>query len=331
MRRAVSLYSYQQAYYLRELTLEQCVQVAVAAGAEGIEVIGEQMMPGFPALDVAFYASWKQWMRRYGAIPLVHDMFLDIQVRKNRPLDFDGQVELLRRNIQHTARLGCRYLRMVVTTPPEVVAQVIPYATKHSVVPLLEVHTPWHIEHEWIQQHLEVYSRFGPDMVGIIPDFGIFVARFPRLQGEHALRAGARPEIVKHIIQAYDAASGGATGPADLGFLIEDVGKMGGSAADIALAKDASRHVWSPPATLLGVMPYVHHVHGKFWEMTNEGQEYSIPYPQLITTLRQGGYDGYITSEYEGQLWLRDIDQVDEVGAVGHHQAMLARLINEGR
>jgi sugar phosphate isomerase/epimerase len=329
MRRAVSFYSYQQTYYLRELTLEQCVQTAVATGAKGIEVIAEQMMPGFPDLDDTFYASWHEWMERYGAIPLVHDMFLDVQLHRGRPLDLNGQFEMLRRDIRHASRLGCQYLRMVVTTPPEVVARAIPYAAEQSVVLLLEVHTPWHVEHEWIQRHLEVYSRFGPEVCGIIPDFGIFVARFPRLQGEYALRSGVRPEIVRHVMDVYDAASGTASGPTDLSFLVTDVLQLGGEPIDVAFAKEASRHVWSNPSTLLDVMPYVHHVHAKFWEMTDDGDEYSIPYTELIETLRAGQYDGYLASEYEGQLWLRDIDEVDEIGAVRRHQDMLARLLNE--
>lgn len=332
MHRAVSFYSYQQAYYLRELTLEQCIETTVGFGADGIETLAEQMMPGFPDLDDYFYSTWHHWMQRYHATPLVHDMFLDLQLFSGRELSPAEQIELLKRDIRHTARLGCRFLRMVVLTPPDVVAACISYAEKYSVALLLEVHTPWHIEHEWIQQHLETYARFGPHNVGIIPDFGIFVAKFPRLQGERALRTGVRPDIVEHVIGSYDAACGGRTGPADLSSLVADVQSMGGGPAEVGFAREASRHVWSNPESLLDVMSYVHHVHAKFWEVTEtcDGlREYSIPYPELIATLRKGCYTGYLSSEYEGQLWLRDIDQVDEIGAVRAHQQMLSDLIDE--
>ena len=54
IKRSVSLYSYQQAYYLGQLDLEGCVAAAAAAGAKGIELIPEQMPVG------RFPNPWKQ-------------------------------------------------------------------------------------------------------------------------------------------------------------------------------------------------------------------------------------------------------------------------------
>lgn len=54
IKRGVSLYSFQEEYFLLKLTLEQCIAKAAEIGANGIEIIGEQMVPGFPKLTDAF-------------------------------------------------------------------------------------------------------------------------------------------------------------------------------------------------------------------------------------------------------------------------------------
>ena len=48
VKRGISLYSYQEEYFLRKLTLEQCIAKASAIGALGIETLAEQMMRASP-------------------------------------------------------------------------------------------------------------------------------------------------------------------------------------------------------------------------------------------------------------------------------------------
>ena len=50
IKRAVSLYSYQEEYFLRKMSLEDCIAAAAATGATGIELIGEQSVAGCPKL-----------------------------------------------------------------------------------------------------------------------------------------------------------------------------------------------------------------------------------------------------------------------------------------
>ena len=67
IKRSISLYSYQQAYYLGQLDLEGCVAAAAATGATGIELIPEQMPVGnFPNPRRDDIAWWKDLMAKYG-------------------------------------------------------------------------------------------------------------------------------------------------------------------------------------------------------------------------------------------------------------------------
>ena len=45
--------------------------------------------------------------------------------------------------------------------------------------------------------------------------------------------------------------------------------------------------------------------------------------------LKQGGYDGYICSEYEGNRWIEDAEEPNSVEQVRRQQEMLKQLIGE--
>lgn len=50
-------------------------------------------------------------------------------------------------------------------------------------------------------------------------------------------------------------------------------------------------------------MPFVKHVHGKFFGIDANGEEPSVPVRQLVRQLVENGYSGAISSEYEGWHW----------------------------
>ena len=55
------------------------------------------------------------------------------------------------------------------------------------------------------------------------------------------------------------------------------------------------------PKVLMEHMPYIIHCHGKFYEMTDDCEESTIDYPGVLKVLTEGGYEGYISAEYEGK------------------------------
>jgi len=63
--------------------------------------------------------------------------------------------------------------------------------------------------------------------------------------------------------------------------------------------------------------------------MTEELREYSIPYEEVIPVLIQGGYDGYIDSDYEGQRHTQDAIETDSCEQVRRHHVMLRGLFGE--
>lgn len=322
IKRGVSLYSFQEEYFLRKMSLQDCIAASARMGALGIETLAEQMMPGFPNLSDAFYDQWHAWMDQYGATPTCHDMFLDTKMYKNRLLTEDEMLASVIRDLKHANRLGCTVMRCIVTTPPEIMAKAAPYAEQYNVRMGIEIHAPFNFEHEWIQRHLETYHKVGSPFLGIIPDMGIFEKRFPRVRSERYIRQGAHPLIVQYISEVYARHIGASS-------LLDDVKKMGANKLDLAMANDIQHMTFVNPRQLLEYMPLIFHVHGKFNEMLEDYTEYSIPYEEVIPVLVEGGYTGYISSEYEGNRHIQDAFAVDSVEQVQRQQVMLKRLLGE--
>jgi sugar phosphate isomerase/epimerase len=327
IKRGVSLYSYQEEYFLRKMSLEDCIAASATFGANGIELIPEQMIPGFPHVSDAFVADWFGWMEKYGTTPSATDLFLDTKRYPDRWLTLDEQVASFHRDIDIAVTLGAKNVRAIINTPPEVMAGAAPYAEEKGVRLLLEVHAPFHYSHPWIEEHLEVMHRTGSPALGLMPDMGTFVERFPRVVSDRAVRDGADPKLVDYIVKTYDDHG-------DTHALMDIMNYRHGGPLEVGLARQATHYIWSDPRAMLEHMPLIGHIQAKFYEMTLDettgaGVEYSIPYDQIVPVLIEGGFDGYLSSEYEGNRHIQDAFPVDSVEQVRRQHALFARLLGE--
>ncbi|MFG1681194.1 sugar phosphate isomerase/epimerase family protein [Nonomuraea sp. NPDC049269] len=322
IQRGVSLYSFQEEYFLRTMSLEDCIRAAAGIGARGIEIIPEQSIPGYPHLTDEFVDAWFGWMHKYDTTPVATDLFLDTKLYPGRWLTLEEQVASVHRDIDIAVRLGATVIRAIINTPPEVMEAAAPYAEEKGVRLLLEVHAPFHYSHPWIEQHLEVMHRLDTPALGLMPDMGTYVRRFPRVVSERALRDGAKPELVDLIVKTYDDHG-------DSHALMDIVNYRGGGPVDFGLARQATHYIWSDPKLMLSYMPLIGHIQAKFYEMTDDGVEYSIPYDEIVPLLVEGGFDGYLSSEYEGNRHIQDAYPVDSVEQVRRQHAMFARLLGE--
>jgi hypothetical protein len=322
IKRGVSLYSYQEEYFLRKLTLEQCIAKSAQIGALGIESIAEQMMPGFPNLSDGFYRQWHEWMQRYGTTSVCHDMFLDTKKYPDRLLNEDECIASIERDLKHANRIGAKVMRVLIFVDPELLAKCIPLAEKYDVRMGLEVHAPWHFDHPWIMRHMEVILRERTMHMGFVPDCGIFTKRLPRVVRDRALRQGGTRKILDFVCESYE---NGIMAE----YTIFEARRMGGNAIDVGFAEQCRHNVWSNPKRMLEFMPWIFHIHCKFYDMVDDQHEYSIPYDRIIPVLQVGKYDGYLSSEYEGNRHIQDAFPVDSVEQLRRQHAMFRGLLGE--
>lgn len=321
IKRGVSLYSYQDEFYTGKMSLEDCIREASKAGAAGIEFLPEQMLPTFPNISDDFVKQWHEWLKKYNVEPVAYDAFLDNKLFANRMLTTTENVEMMKRDLKIANRLGCKILRTLVSTPLEVVRQSLPYAEEMNVKIALEVHAPFTFGTPWFEERLDYIKESSTKWFGIMPDFGIFTKRIGSIFQDAYIRKGGTPEIIKMVSDKYESGI-------DRNETKEKVAHMKeATKADKAFADFCSHFVYTDPNIVIENMPYIFHVHGKFYDITENLQETSIPYHDVVSILKDAGYDGYICSEYEGNRHIQDYMEVNSIEQVQRHQKMLANVI----
>src|SRR5450756_2707360 len=102
-------------------------------------------------------------------------------------------------------------------------------------------------------------------------------------------RSSAASDVYKRQIRYIDQAYQDGVSSADRAAAVQ---KMSSREADVRAA--AMTNGYGPannnPRDLLAIMPHCYNVHGKFYEMTDELQEYSIPYETVMPVFIEGGY-----------------------------------------
>lgn len=321
IKRGVSLYSYQDEFYTGKMSLEECIREAAKTGATGIEFLPEQMLPTFPNITDDFIKQWHEWMAKYNVQPVAYDAFLETKLFANRMLTTSENVEMMKRDLKLASRLGCKVLRTLVSTPLEVIKQSVAYAEEVDVKIALEVHAPFTFGTPWFEERLTYIKESGTKWFGIMPDFGIFTKRIGSIFQDRYVRDGGTPEIIQMVSENYENG-------VDKQETNKKVAAMpNATAADKSFAEFCTHFVYTDPTILIENMPYIFHVHGKFYDITEELQETSIPYKEVVSILKNAGYTGYICSEYEGNRHIQDYKEVDSIEQVSRHQALLKNVI----
>ena len=331
IRRAVSLYSFQEEYFHRRMTVEQIIATCAELGVQGIEILGDQMIRGYPNIPGEFVKQWHSWMDKYGVEPACLDNFLDWNKYTGRVMTEDEQVESMTLDILNAKKLGIPVIRVIHDVKPIILERLAPVAERHKIILALEVHAPSDLDTPFEQELYEMFTRLQSPYVGFAVDFSLYTKRLPRIISERYKREGMKPEIIEYLVNGFNTQTlpkGSELGERNMA-LPETIIAMGGRQVDIRWAFMGTHMIYSNPCKMLDYMPYIHHIHGKFWEMLPDYTEFSIPYEEIIPVLVEGGYSGYISSEYEGNRWLHDALPVNSTEQVRRHQVMLKNLLKE--
>jgi sugar phosphate isomerase/epimerase len=321
IKQGVSLYSFQHEYFHGLLDLDGQFREVAAMGATGIEVIPHQTFASFPNLTDAEVDAWFALHDKYGTEPTSYNSFCDVLRLPDRRLTFDEMEADLRRDIDLSQRLGCSIVRIQMNTPVELFESNASYAADHGQRLALEVHSPLHFEHRWVQRFIDAIHRVDNGHLGLMGDMSTFTKRFPRVIEEYLLRRGADPEMLRYVLDVHSQHQG------DWHTLAAEVLWRGGSAFDQAIAGGAGYFNYVEPETLVPHLPYLFHIQAKFWEMLDDGTEYSIPYATIVPVLIEHGWSGYLSSEYEGNRYIEEVAEVDSVEQLRRQHAMFARLL----
>ena len=75
-------------------------------------------------------------------------------------------------------------------------------------------------------------------------------------------------------------------------------------------------------------MPQMFHVHAKFYDIDENGDEPAMDIPRIVRQFVEGGYQGYLSSEWEGHAF-SDLGESDPIELVKKQHALMRRAIEE--
>ncbi|GFM31058.1 xylose isomerase-like TIM barrel domain-containing protein [Novosphingobium sp. PY1] len=307
--------------FLGQMSVEDCVAYAASIGAKGIEILPEQNMPTFPNISDAEVDRWKGMMERHGTHFTCYDMFLDTKLRKGELMSDEEQVASIERDLRLCHRLGIKNMRILIFVRPDILEKCVPLAEELDIHMGVEVHAPWHLEHAWILRTIDVADRLKTRHLGILPDMGIFMKHYPPAFRARFERQGARPEVTQFIVDQHEQ-------KIMCEYTIYEVAvKMGGNKAEIAMAETLRHAPYANPKRLKDYAPYFRHIQAKFYEMNEDCTDPSLAYEDVIPELVKCGWEGTLSSEYEGNRWIQDVMEVDSREQVRRQHVMFDRLI----
>ncbi len=332
IRRGVSFYSYQDLYRQGRLSLEDCIRVSSEMGIEGIEIIGDQMIPGSPFPDESFFNQWRDWIKQYDVQPVCHDMYINTNLYKNRTLTKRECVKALVDEMRLANRLGISMIRMNAKTPTDIILPALPAAEELGVVMAQEIHAGYGMNHPFMVRYAEIMQKANSPYIGLVPDMGLFIRKFPRVVRDMYLSLGLNPAVADLVDSIFDSGQDlrgvsdvlpqGSETPIPDMFRQFDLSDI-----DAQFVHYAWRFENNDLGQLRDVLPYTRNIHAKFYEMTEEGRAYSIPYQEIIDLLKAENYNGFICSEYEGNRFVPEDQESQEILQVGRQQQMLKDFI----
>lgn len=328
IKTCVSLYSLQNEYLRKRMSLEDIFKFMHDNSVEGVEFLPDQMMHGAPEPSEETLAEWDRLCETYKIHPVISDVFINTNLYENRTLTKKECVNLLIKEIKLAHRLGMKMIRLVSFTPAFVLEPLLPYCEKYDVKMALEIHAGLSFDKPKTRAFIEEMKRLNSPYIGIVIDTGIFCKREPRVMENYCRAMGTNEDAIAVVQRLYERGGDGRSVYGPDGDFIPELKATLRSGADHMYAHFADGYENEPLSVLDEYMPYIFHVHFKLFEMTEDG-EYSVDYKEILQYLHDHDYDGYVATEYEGNRWVLPGLPTTEKEQVLLHQKYIRECLKE--
>lgn len=291
--------------------------------ASGLEIIGFQSLKGFPYLSDETITNVKRLMEKYEFEPVCLDANVDVGIRRDRLLTTDETVDYIIPQIWAANKLGFPILRVQMTAKPEVMRKLAPVAEKAAVKLGMELHTPYQVDHPAVVTLRELYEELGSPFLGFIPDFGTSMRNIPEALLHSFREVGVNDEL---IVLTKEIWRKDVPTPMKFGELQDRASALGATPPQIGRLNMAfSMNGRQDVEAWKEIIPQTVHLHGKFYGFDENGDEPSVDYAAILKVFYEGGYKGYVASEYEGTAFT---DEFTGFEMVAKHQALCKKILS---
>ncbi len=325
MKLGVTLYSLTSEWAAGRYTFESLLQEVADSGlGPGVEFNAAQMLRTYPSVEDDFVRMWRDRLDQLGLEPSAMGTNLDMGRRKDRDMTPDEEYDFLALQLQTANRLGFRTV-VIRSAGRELLQRLLPLAETYDQRLAFELHAPAGPNDDKIMGIRELYADLGSDRLGFTADFSATMhslsptlhrtLRQMGLPDEHfaVMKQTWRKPVPMHernqefedYLRAHDF------DPARLGPFTRLAFNMHGLVA---------------PEEWTDIMPLIFHVHTKFYDIDDNGNEPAMDIPRIIRQFVEGGYTGYLSSEWEGHAFA-DLGESDPVELVKAQHRLIRRTI----
>lgn len=323
LKHSITLYAFANKYANFEYSFEDCMRIAGELGADGIELVGAQMLPSYPYCSPEFEAEFKNLVGKYNLKPVCYSAYIDLGVRSDRDMNHAEIFDSTIRDLKIAKDLGFSILRSQYSITPKIMEECLPYAEALGIHLAVEMHGP-HVPKTPIwQEYLELFQRKNSPYIGIVPDMSSFLEIPPPtfLNNEPE---GPEKKRFRKIVDAFCAEKE----KDELLALNLDIGggENGEALIEELFYRYFRKHVDYPG--LAAFLPYTKYIHGKFYYVNEQLESPGIDYSRIVGIIKDSGFTGYIASEYEGDQFDLELDEIDQIK---RHIRMMKKLWSEYR
>ena len=323
----ITLYSLTSEFAAGLYTPETLIKAVADEGlGPGVEFNIAQMLRTYPDVDDDFIKLWRDSMDRYGLKPSAVGTNLDMGRRKDRDMTPDEEYDFFAAQLRTANKLG--FHRVVIRSAgKELLRRLLPLAEKYDQRLGYEIHAPQGPNDPKILQIREMYAELGSDRLGFTADFSSTMHSLSPTLFRTLTQMGLpeehfavmqdiwrKPLPMQERNQEFeDYLSANNFDPARLGPFTRLAFNM---------------HGLVPPEEWLDIMPQIFHVHAKFYDIDENGNEPAMDIPRIVRQFVKGGYQGYLSSEWEGHAFA-DLGESDPIDLVKKQHTLMRRAIEE--
>ena len=323
----ITLYSLTSEFAAGQYTQQGLIKAAAEHGlGPGVEFNIAQMLRTYPHVDDDFVKMWRESMDRYGLTPSAVGTNLDMGRRKDRDMTPEEEYEFFAAQLHTANKLG--FNRVVIRSAgKELLRRLLPLAEKYDQKLGYEIHAPQGPNDPKIVQIREMYQQLGSERLGFTADFSSTMHSLSPTLFRTLRQMGLGEEHLQMMQQIWreplpmqernqkfeDYLTEHDFDPARLGPFTRLAFNM---------------HGLVPPEEWLDIMPQIFHVHAKFYDIDQAGNEPAMDIPRIVRQFVKGGYQGYLSSEWEGHAFA-DLGESDPIDLVKKQHALMRKAIED--
>ncbi|HTX78353.1 MAG TPA: TIM barrel protein [Longilinea sp.] len=309
-----TLYSFTNEWQQRLYTLDQMVEkVAELKLGPAVEVVGFQSFRTYPDVTDEFARHFRDLLDKHSLIPSCLGANLDFGRRKDRLMTDEEKLAYIQRQLVTANKLGYPVMRIQNSAGPKVFEALEPLARRAKVHVACELHSPLSVDNPEVVELRTTFDRIGSEYLGFIPDFSTSMTSVPEVYWSDLREVGASEELIEAAKTIWNSNQSNGEKFGDLAEAAAHYGANPAVGGQLNMAMTMFGRM--PVDGWRELLPYARHIHGKFYHVDETGKEPSIPYPDLIKLLKDTGYQGTISAEWEGHAFTDRPIGFEEVSA----------------